>query len=411
MIIRRINKEELLETKKLSSICFEYPYEEDLKNEELSLQKVLDAPINKDDKYYYDKWGAFQDNGEMMSCLSVVPYQYEFDGHWVNGTGIGNVCTYPHHRRKGAIKSIFSYILPDMYKNQVLLSYLYPFSESFYNSFGYQRMSNSICWNLGLNTIPDYKYSGAFKLYTNSQDRGDYELVYQNYASRFNMMVQREEFDWRNLDDAKAYLNNNYAYLYKDIDGVPRGYLIFKKEVHNNTSILNCRELIFDRFETLRAIMSFVKTYASDNKIFRFHAPSSYNLEHFCKDFMVGGSTVHYASNGMARVINVKNILKIASYKGSGSIVIKILDQHILENNQIFTVIYRENHDTIIQITNHNSNCEVDVEMPIDIFSSAIIGNYNVDDFDFMDKISIYTSKEKLKNVFYKKPNWINNYF
>lgn len=411
MIIRKIKKEELLESKKLSSICFEYPYEEDGDNEEIALQKILDNPTNKDDKYYNGKWGAFDDNEEMMSCLSVVPFQYQYDGHWLKGTGIGNVCTYPHHRRKGAVKNIFEHILPDMYKNQVSLSYLYPFSESFYNRFGYMRLDNSTCWNLGLNTIPDYRYHGTFHLYTNSHDRTDYELVYNEYASRFNMMVQREEYDWGNLDQAKGYLNNNYAYLYKDSDGIPRGYLIFKKDIRNNTTILNCRELIFNNFQTLRAIMSFVKTYASDYRSFRFHVPSSYHLEYFCNDFMIGGSTTHNASNGMVRVINVHNILQLSTYKGSGNITLKISDPYIPDNNQIFSVTYGEGQDTIVDTFHYNSDHAVDVEMPIDIFSSAIVGNYDINDFDYIDGLHLYSPKDKISNIFYKKPNWINNYF
>lgn len=411
MIIRRIKKEELLETKKLSSICFEYPYTEDTVNEDKALKKLLEDPVNKDDKYYTEKWGAFQENQEMMSCLSVVPFQFQYDGNWIKGTGIGNVCTYPHHRRKGAIKNIFLHILPDMYQDDVILSYLYPFSEGFYNRFGYQRVSNSKCWNLGLNTIPDYRYSGSFHLCTDPKNRADFESVYNEYASRFNLMVRREDFDWTNLDTAKAYLNNNYAYLYKDHAGIPRGYLIFKKEIRNNTSILNCRELIFDNFQTLKALMSFVRTYAADYKTFRFYAPSSYNLEYFCNDFMLGGHAVNDASNGMVRVIHVKKILQLTAYKNSGNIALKITDPLIPENNQIFFVTYQDGQDTIVQTKSHDSTDSIDVEMPIDIFSAAIIGNYDVEDFNYMDGIQIHSSKDKLKNIFYKKPNWINNYF
>lgn len=409
MIVRKINENDLLETMKLSSICFEYPFTTEGKTEEDFIKNILNNPTSKQDLHFRERWGAFTDDNEMMSCLSLIPFQFQFDGVALKGMGIGGVCTYPHHRKKGAIREIFKASLKDMYQNGVCFSYLYPFSESFYQHFGYQRLTNSTLFELDITSIRDYKHTGSFHLYTPDADMSGFETAYDTFAKKHNMMVLRDEYDWEFVKSAKASYNNNYAYLYKDQNGVPKGYLIFKKEIRNNEPILNCREFIFDDFETLKSLLSFVKSYAADYRKFRFYFPNCYQLDYCCKDFSQYKSSLHIASNGMVRVINVVEVLKKARYLGSGQVTIGVEDNYIFENNNTFTVSYENGIATNVTVVKDPS--APDVTMPIHIFSGAIVGNFKVEDFEFMDEVKIHCESDKLKDVFYSKPSWINNFF
>lgn len=407
MDIRPINKDEILEAKKLSSICFEYPFLSN-KQEDEFVDEILSSPSQKGDVYWEQIYGAFDEQQNLMSCLNVIPFEFYFDGNTVKGTGIGNVVTYPHHRKKGAIKGIFQTILPIMYQNKVAFSYLYPFSESFYRKYGYERSCSPIGWNFDLRTVPSYRYDGSFHLHTDDSDLELFKITYEKFASPFNMMVKRDCYDWDSLKEAKASYNNNYAYLYKNAQNQPAGYIIFKRQLEHDEPILNCREIVFDSYETLKAIMSFMSTYGSDYKRIHFYCPSHISLEDFCTDFAQSSTYLSIGSNGMVRAVHVPTVLKQAAYLGSGTISIKLSDNYILENNGIFTVAYQDGKAITVE---KDILEEFDIALNISTFSSAIVGNYTTEQLLLKDDVLLHSDTNKINHVFYKKPNWINNYF
>lgn len=399
MDIRPIKEEELLEAKKLSSICFEYPFQPN---------KEEQKPLSKGEIYWEQIYGAFDEENHLMSCLNVIPYEFYFDGSSVKGTGIGNVVTYPHHRKKGAVKGIFQTVLPVMYQNKIAFSYLYPFSESFYRKFGYERSCSPIGCNLDLRMIPSHPYDGSFHLHEDDSDFECFQKAYEAFASSLNLMVKRDCHDWDFLNDAKASYNNNYAYLYKNAQNEPAGYIIFKRQLEHGEPILNCRELVFDCFETLKAIMSFMSTYASDYKRIHFYSPSCYSFEDFCTDFSQSSSYLTIGSNGMVRAVHVPTILKEAAYQGTGQVSVLITDNQIPENNGVFTVQFQEGKATAVQ---KEQKEDFDIALPISLFSSAIVGNYTTEQLLMKEDAIIHSTTKKIEPVFYKKKNWINNYF
>lgn len=411
MYVRNITANDKLETMKLSSLCFEYPFQTNNQSEEDFLQNLLAHPTDKIQANWFTQLAAFDDKDDFMACMAALPYQFYFDGKVFSGNGIGNVCTYPHHRKKGAIKAMFQKMLTDSYQSGQAFSYLYPFSEGFYGKFGYHRLSNSTEYDLRLVGFPNDSYPGSFHLLTeeNTSLLAEFKTAYTIFAKKFNMMVQRDDFDWTIVTDAKAYVNNNYAYLYKDENGTPCGYVVFKKSGRT----LKCRELVFDSLETLKAIFSFIKTYATDYDIFHFYAPSTIHMEHFCTDFSIYPATCKVAMNGMARVVNVETVLKNAKYIGSGSLPIIIEDKWIPENNGLFEVTFENGVAKEVTFTplEKVESADAYTRMNISLFSAAIVGNYSVEDFAYIDGIELKAEQSVLAQVFYKKNCFINNYF
>lgn len=410
MDIRKIREEEIIEAKNIAAVCFEWPHSTQGKTTDEYIRDLKENPKDKDTRYFTEKWAAFSDEGEMMSCFSVLPYHTNFDGHDCKMTGIGCVCTYPQHRRKGSVKKCFQAALPDMYRQGFEFSYLFAFSEAFYEKFGYRRSSTSVLWDFDMQGIPDYRFEGSFSMYRGEEDISEYETAYKKYADKMNLMIYRDEFDWDRLKNANPFKIPKYAFLYKNAAGEPCGYVIYQKKKEHGRILFDCSELVFDSFETLKAIMSFIRTYASDYDVARFAAPSCYNLEYFCKDYQQYKSSSSFLTNGMVRVVNVKEVLAKACYQGSGCVTIEVKDEQIPENNKIFEITYMDGRAKNIQEQNAGAIVP-DVEMTVSVFSGAIAGNYNADDFDFMEGINIHSDKEKLKGIFYKKPCWICNYF
>ncbi|QHQ60993.1 GNAT family N-acetyltransferase [Anaerocolumna sedimenticola] len=363
----------------------------------------------------------------MMSCLSVLPYEVFFDGNQLKMAGIGGVCTYPQHRRKGAVREMFREVLKDMYKRGISFSYLYPFSEKFYMNFGYIPSSQSIRWNFNLNTIPNNYYDGTFHLYRGDGNYSEFETAYKTFAEKYNMMVNRDSYDWEVLKSSNPFKGSRQAYLYKDKAGIPKGYFVFDKLNEPNQIILDCKEMVYDNFTTLKAIMSFVKTFSADYNTVQFNAPRCLSLEYFCEDYSQSKSSRSIRQNGMVRVINVKEVLNHAIFKDSGEMSIKITDSFINQNNGVFHVVYRDGRTKEITFEETGSPgikevlpdtsasakepMDVDMEMTINQFSAVLVGCYDVTDLDYLEGITLYCNKEKAADFIYKKPCWINNFF
>lgn len=408
MNIRKINESEILKVFKAEAVCFEYPFNKEEKGEEELLKEFIEKPESKASAYWRDNWGAFDDDGELMSCLAVIPYTFQFDGSKTKGGGIGGVCTYPQHRRKGTVRALFQEALKDMYDNDVIFSYLYPFSESFYRKFGYEKAVNSLLWDFDLRFIPKASYKGTFTLYDKGEISPEFKALYEAFAAKHNLMVHRDDYDWDALNNAKGALNNIYAYLYRGENKEPKGYMIFNKEAENNSSYLKSREIIFDSFETLKAMFGLLSTYAADFSFIRTRLPECYNMRYFCSDYVRSQSKISYIFDGMVRAVNVREILKMAAYKGEGGLTIKITDEQLKNNSSTFRVLYKEGKAYSVE---DNIKSLADIEMPVSVFSAAITGSCRAEDLLFMDDVCMRCSPHKASEVFYKKPSWIVNYF
>lgn len=429
MIIRRIHENELMEARNISALSFGWAHNTKGKTMEEYLKQVKENPSSKSDAYFPDTFAAFTKEGEMMSCLSVMPYEVTFDNSCLKMSGIGGVCSYPQHRRKGAVRELFRHAMADMYDRGVSFSYLYPFSEKFYGNFGYVTSAAKIRWSFDLAAIPAALYDGTFQLYRKDGNDSEFETAYLNFAVKYNMMVHRDKYDWEVLKNADPFQGKRQAYLYKDRDGSPKGYFIFEKSEDRNQVIMDCKEMIFDSFTTLKAIMSFVKSFSSHYSKIIFNAPQCLSLEYFCLDYSQSGSSRELRQSGMVRVINAAEVLKHAFYKGDGKLTIHILDPFLENNNKVFHVIYR--NGKAAEVTAHESSSfalslteesddpmilaaskeEIDIEMTVDQFSAAIIGKYDVTDLDYVEGITLNCSKEKAAGLIFKKPCWINNFF
>lgn len=408
MIVRKIKEEEIIEARNISAVSFEWEHNTEGKTISQYVENLKKDPKNKEDKYFMEKWAAFTDDGEMMSNICVLPYEINFDKNSVKMAGIGGVCTYPQHRKKGAIKQCLLKAFEEMYEKNFDFSYLYAFSEGFYGNLGYNRSTTCVEWNFDMKCLISGKYKGSFELYKSGEDISDFQNVYKRFAERLNLMVYREKFDWSILRESQPFKNSQFAFLYKDEKGIEKGYFIFKKTKEEKNVILDIKEIVFDSYEDLKEMVLFLKTYSSDYNKIRFRAPKYYFLEGLCTDYQQSENSEKLVTNGMVRVINVKSVLEKAEYLGDGQLIIKIQDNQILNNNKVFTVKFKDNRCFEIE---EDSDEKPDVEMSINVFSAAITGNYKTSDFPFIDGADVMCSYEKLQKVFYEKPCWINNYF
>ena len=169
-------------------------------------------------------WGAFTEEGELMSSLSLTSFSVRFDGSACLMAGVGAVQTLPPFRRRGGVASCFSRALPELYASGILFSYLYPFSTAFYRRFGYESCVTRLACTVDLRQLRLAPDGGGFRLAAKEAPLGeDIRAVDRIWEKRWNMEVLREERDYGWLEKLDPTLTQEYLYVCYDDSGAPVG--------------------------------------------------------------------------------------------------------------------------------------------------------------------------------------------
>ncbi len=402
LTFRKIAPQDVLPCLRIDSVCFEYDPKipEDITPTQY-YQTLMDKRPTariRDDIEFMNRYAAF-DGDKPVSAITSIPFTAWFDGHAVGMTGIGSVVTLPTHRRRGTIKTMMGMILAEEYENKTPLSYLYPFSSGYYAQFGYAMCDPSAQYTYTLSQTRKQKPEGTFELYTGDFDITGFQQAYERMP-RYNTLLKRERCDFRRLYEAAPYETKRFAYLYRDANTDPRGYILFRKVTEDNRTIMDVTELVFDTWDTLQSLLGFAHGFASDYELIRFHAPLSLPIEDVCADYPLGKCERELLNNGMVRVVHTQTVLELAQYRGSGTAVVAI-DDGFLKQNHCFEIEFRNDTLQTLQATTKEPTCRMD----INTFSQAIIGRFSAEQLIFKGVANVPSG------IFYQKPCFINNYF
>jgi len=407
-VTRRALPQDLLAFRRISSVCFEYgfAYEKDARSfyeEELTKTETSNEIS---ERYFMDKYIA-EYGGDVVAGLAPYPFTVAFDGGTVRMSGISQVCSLPTSRRFGAVRALFEHMLRDEREAGVEWSALFPFSQTYYEKFGYALNEYVAEWSFAIKFIDVAEDKGhTFTMHEGgAENLGGFMQAYDNQP-QYNLLVQREACSHNRVIYADPYKSNSFAYLCRDGDGEPRGYAVWQKEWENGVSVMAMSELVFDSIETLRAIMRFVSTFAADYTRVRFEAPVHLNLESLCKD-MTGahGHMVRKLNHvGMVRVVHLENALRSARLLGSGEVSLCVEDPMFGTTNLGLRWV-----DGMLMDMG-STTLAPDAVLGIGAFSQLLLGRFDADNFPNVAKAEIINA-DKLTGMFYKKKIHLLNRF
>lgn len=413
MIIRRIKPEEIKRTEELFSISFEFTYDDSKTAEEVAEQKIKE-PKSREDFYWDRRWAAFLDDDKTMTSYFIdKPYPFNFDGKTYTGTGIGGVATLPQYRRHGGIRKCFEAALPQMYKDGITFSYLYPFSTAYYRKFGYEICGDFMCYDMLPEFFPkSFDAKGSCYLLDGIEVSfddalADVKKVYGAWQHKYNMMIVNEDWEYEWVKKSNPCKDQVFTYIYRDDKGEATAYISFKEVDEEGDRNLITTRLIFANLDGLKGILNIIGSLRSDHKHFKFQLPTDINLISVFPEWQFSAGSRALDRQGMARVINVQTVLENAIYKGTGSVSIAVEDKYIPENSKTFVVDFKDNKAKSVKTTDKAA----DIELSISDFSSLIIGCHDPADFAYLDQVKINGNMENIEKVFYEKPIYITEYF
>jgi len=407
MEIRKIKENELKRTNELFGIAFEFGIDNSKTSDEF-IKEVKSNPKSRGDLYWQEKWAAFDEDNNMMAFISAQPYNVNFDDNIVKMTGIGGVSTLPQYRRNGAIRQCFEKSIKDMYKNDFTLSYLYPFSTAYYNKFGYELCNEVVHYYINLKSIKRYpEADGQVFLVENGSNLEDFKKVYEDFADGYNLMCKRDDIDYNFVKESNPAKDKHYIYIYKDKSGVAKGAMSFEKEKDGDKFNMRCRNFFFSDLEGLKGLLNHTLAFSSYYEHIIFRLPLDINITSIIPEWALYSYKRESYFNGMVRVINATKTLELAKYKGSGSLKINIEDNLIQENNKTFEVVFENNKAiSVLETTS-----AADISLTINDFSRLIIGTHDANELKYIERIKLNCDLDKIDKVFYKKLNFIADYF
>lgn len=396
MEIRKIKKEERLQSNKISSIAFQYSY---------------DCKVDENEEFpskHVDEYGAFDDDGKMMARMSVINHKIYFDGHIVESAGIGGVATLPEYRHKKAIRGIFELVFEDMKAKKQYISQLYPFSFAYYNKFGYETTYEKVNLKFPFKILDertDIERNNRCKLIEDNKN-ADLRQVYEKYALGHNGAYNRDDMLWNSKLSENIYNRKHYPYVYYNKNNEPSGYFLFTRD--NGFKIL---ELCYETPEDIKGILGFIKNFAADYDNIRLALPTGEDFSlMFTNQYDVERSLSFEA---MSCIADVKKIFELMRYpQGNGSFSISVDDKFQAFNTGVYHISYKDGIISDIEQKPFGSSA-ADIDVSHIALAKLVFGTNSLSSgrYKFMDGIKINGNIDTLNKVFVKKQIYLGDHF
>lgn len=397
MVVRLLRKEDLLQSRKISAVAYEYS---------------SDLKIDPDNYKEGKDWGAYEGDdpenpGKLFAQMVVHNHVMSFDGHWVNSGGIAGVSTLPEYRRKGGIRKIFEAVYSEMRKKGQIFSSLYPFSHEYYNKFGYQTVGQALQLTFGFQYLEKFEINTRCTLAENRENE-DIKNLYLEYAITHNTALNGDSANWGRIPE-NPYQNKRYAYIYYRENGTPGGYFIYEPSDCDEGRLFKVTELIYKTPDDLMGIFGFMRVFSSQYakiEIAKIPVDEDFSFM-FANQYDISKRLSFYC---MASVVDVEKALLLMKYpKEPGSFSIKVNDSFAEWNNYIFDVNFDGKNVNVTK----RSDGEYDVETLICTLARLILGTDNIlsPSMAFSEGLKVFKNHDILKNVFIKKPIYIIDAF
>ncbi|MCL2362852.1 MAG: GNAT family N-acetyltransferase [Defluviitaleaceae bacterium] len=397
MEIRKLRPEENVHRKLMSAICFSrYMPAED---RYAWLEKPEDHTEN-----YEKAWGAFDDDGKLVSAMIVDPAEIMINGKKAKAGLIAAVTTLPEARNNGSIRKLFEAAIPHMKEEGMVFSVLYPFSHEYYRKFGYEHNCVRSRVDFPISALDQYPYPGGMKAYDKVIPWEDFAKVYDVFSKDKNMAVTRGKKEWEAILKGDPHKDKAFAYVHYNNDE-PDGYILYKAETRDNSGLINIRELAWSNIAGFKSILGFIYGMRSEYSQVSWSQPSGPDILGVVSDpFDVKWS---WDSIIMTLVLDVQAALNlsVAPY-GKGKLVIGVTDKFMNANNGAYMMSWADGR-LKVETTNHPTDMDLDIETLAQLTTGFLTPAQAL----YRPGVVIRSKMEELTTLFPKKEQYMMEQF
>ncbi|MGX7014253.1 GNAT family N-acetyltransferase [Vagococcus silagei] len=262
-------------------------------------------------------------NGTLTSSLMLIPFDVSLFGKFIKMGGIGNVASYPEHRGQGNIRHLFNKVFSEMKNDQILVSYLAPFSQPFYRKFGYERLFIEQELTVPSEVLKFVEVRDGYKVERIKEDnreaRKERLALYNCTLGRKHGNNQRS-LTWYECCQTRA--DNHHLAVVRDEQDQLVGYLDYKFDKED----VIISEMIYETTAALKMLLNFLTSHRSSFKNFIFGSLEDTSFLEYFDDTRV--SKIYQTNGMMARIVSMSSFLEQLPIKKTidGEVYLKVTE-------------------------------------------------------------------------------------
>ncbi|KRN60424.1 GNAT family N-acetyltransferase [Pediococcus inopinatus] len=348
-------------------------------------------------------YGIYE-NHDLVSGLFSMPYKVNFHGQAFLMNGITDVMSVPEYSGKGAAGTLMKTALSDMYENDVVLSYLAPFSFAYYRKFGYEQLFDHQLYQIDGDKLPRVRPSKTGHVRRTSLAKA-IPLIQEAYLSSplsQNGGLIRADWWWHYLTEKHPEWQVAY---FEDDQQTVTGYLIYTRTADE----FHVQEFVHLTPASYQSLLSFVFKHGAGYQSYTFeNANPNYQGDLLADPYALKVTTQPYM---MGRIVNLQAFL--AKYPFAQTdfkpVSFNILDETLEQNQGTWT----------ISVTAGKTGIEYDSELKeavptftIQQFTKAVFGYRSLAAQRAFGQIAADAEKlAKLDNLFIQQKPILADYF
>ncbi|WP_448545005.1 GNAT family N-acetyltransferase [Roseiflexus sp.] len=314
-------------------------------------------------------------NGRLVTQCILYPLRLANGaGGMIAAGGIGAVATPPEERRRGYVERLLHAVCDELRSQNVPLSMLAAFKESFYRRYGWTTFYEA----RRLSGPPDrfapfraHRSGEWARLDDSVATAMELDAIYRGaLRGRFGPL-ERDALWWQTRVFRSGDASPRWIYVWRDDAGHGRSYVIFSVERGERGRVVRCRETVALDPQARAQIFAFFAAFADQCAEVVFNAPADAPVQMLMPDPLE--CTMEPGS--MLRIVDVAQALEAYAFPRdvAGRVTLRIADDWLEHNNAVFQL---EIEGGVARTTRLNDGIDADVHCDIrtltHIYSRAI---------------------------------------
>lgn len=314
-------------------------------------------------KKYHELFGIL-DEQKLAAKLHLVPLEVYIGEQKYKMGGIAGVATYPEYRRKGYVKELLQHTLKTMKDEGYSMSMLHPFSVSFYRKYGWELYTDRLVYTLTKHDLMKHAdVKGTVRRFQKETHHEDIELVYEQFAKRYEGMLVRSKDWWMH-----SVYDDLHAAIYYTKQNEPIGYILYEIKDYK----MKVEEFVPLNREARSGLWNFICQHDSMLNEVEMIVHEKEPLPYTLQEPRIKAEKKPYF---MARIVDVERFLQQYSFE-SGSegteVILHITDSFADWNNK--TVICKNGEVVVLHEDEAKQLQDKGLHVNINTLSTMLLG-------------------------------------
>lgn len=323
VLIRPITRDEVAQHIRMMRYAFGRYVGEEPKPEE-----VESAPI--------DGTIAVFDDGVMASCITIHDFVQSVRGVEKRMGGIGGVATLPEFRGRGYVRALMERGLAWMREHGMATTMLRPFSERFYERFGYVRTNGSIDYTLSCGSFTQFRgcLAGYHVRRFAANEAHERFLAARRAIGAAHGRVLREPLDeagWKRRF-------NDRLFVFVTRDGRDVAIASYTKEGFLAEGRLALSDIAWADEDAREALFGFLALHRDQISRVTLRLPHDANIHALLPAIEGPVETSYHGAPWMVRIVDVERALHGVPAAAAVDLAVAVEDQHCAWNDGCYRV-------------------------------------------------------------------------